>query len=255
MGPTAPLSSDNTYRFEHFEADRERYQLRSDGRAVKLERIPLELLFLLLANQGKLVSREQIAAALWKDHSFLDTERSINTAVRKIRKVLGDDPHRQRFIETVVGKGYRFAAPIATGPQQVTRHEIPPLLPIHAQTEDLSEVSFKNFQVEAQADTPTLTCTVTIGGVCLGRLPIATLELPLSVEFPLTANDRLRLQIHGVGTQLTAKASQALQGLCLAILQRGLRTRATDLISSPQPASPAELQDRASAASAKSASV
>lgn len=96
---------DNVFRFASFEADRARYQLRSGNRTIKLERIPLELLFLLLEHRGKLVNREEIVARLWCDDSFLDTECSINTAVRKIRKALGDDPRHPRFLETVVGKG------------------------------------------------------------------------------------------------------------------------------------------------------
>jgi len=71
----------------------------------------MELLFLLLEQRGRLVDRNQIAARLWRDVSFLDTERSINTAVRKLRKALGDHPQRPQFLETVVGKGYRFILP------------------------------------------------------------------------------------------------------------------------------------------------
>ncbi len=95
-------------RFARFQADRERYQLWREGRTIKLERIPLELLFLLLENTGRLVSRAQIVARIWGDDVFVDTERSINTAVRKLRKALEDDPHHPQLIETVVGKGYRF---------------------------------------------------------------------------------------------------------------------------------------------------
>ena len=79
---------ENVFRFARFEADRARYQLRSGSRTIKLERIPLELLFLLLEHRGELISREQIVARLWSDDSFLDTERSINTAVRKALQVL-----------------------------------------------------------------------------------------------------------------------------------------------------------------------
>ena len=104
----------NVFRFASFEADRGRYQLRHGIRAIKLERIPLELLFLLLEHNGELVSREQIASMLWGSDVYLDTERSINTAIRKIRKALEDDPHHPQFIETIVGKGYRFAASLTS---------------------------------------------------------------------------------------------------------------------------------------------
>lgn len=72
----------------------------------------MELLILLVERQGELVSREEIADRLWGKDVFVDIDHSINTAVRKIRFVLRDDPEKPRFVETVVGKGYRFAAPV-----------------------------------------------------------------------------------------------------------------------------------------------
>jgi TolB-like protein/DNA-binding winged helix-turn-helix (wHTH) protein/Flp pilus assembly protein TadD len=73
----------------------------------------MELLILLLERGGELVSREEIAECLWGKGVFLDVDHSINTAIRKIRVVLRDDPEKPRFIETVIGRGYRFAAPIS----------------------------------------------------------------------------------------------------------------------------------------------
>jgi TolB-like protein/DNA-binding winged helix-turn-helix (wHTH) protein/Tfp pilus assembly protein PilF len=72
----------------------------------------MELLLLLVERQGELVTREQIAKRLWGDDVFVDIDHSINVAVRKIRIVLRDDPEKPRFVETVVGKGYRFTAPV-----------------------------------------------------------------------------------------------------------------------------------------------
>lgn len=72
----------------------------------------MELLILLVQRQGNLVTRDEIAAHLWGKDVFLEVDHSINTAIRKIRRVLRDDPEKPRFIETVVGKGYRFAAPL-----------------------------------------------------------------------------------------------------------------------------------------------
>ena len=72
----------------------------------------MELLILLVQRQGELVSREEIAEHLWGKDVFVDIDHSINTAVRKVRQALRDDPEKPRFVETVVGKGYRFAAPV-----------------------------------------------------------------------------------------------------------------------------------------------
>jgi TolB-like protein/DNA-binding winged helix-turn-helix (wHTH) protein len=73
----------------------------------------MELLFLLVEKRGELVTREEVANRLWGTTVFVDVDQSINTAIRKVRFVLRDDPDKPRFIETVVGKGYRFAAPVA----------------------------------------------------------------------------------------------------------------------------------------------
>jgi DNA-binding winged helix-turn-helix (wHTH) protein len=73
----------------------------------------MELLFLLIERRGELVTREEFADRLWGTTVFVDIDQSINTAVRKVRMVLRDDPDKPRFIETVVGQGYRFAAPVA----------------------------------------------------------------------------------------------------------------------------------------------
>jgi pentatricopeptide repeat protein len=72
----------------------------------------MELLILLVKRPGQLVSREEIAGHIWGKDVFLDVDHSINTAIRKIRQALHDDPEKPRFLETIIGKGYRFAAPV-----------------------------------------------------------------------------------------------------------------------------------------------
>lgn len=101
-------------QFADFELDAGRYTLTRRGRAVKLERIPMELLILLLERRPHLVTREEIAARLWGAGVFVDAAGGINTAVLKLRRVLKDSPARPAFIETVSGKGYRFIAPVTT---------------------------------------------------------------------------------------------------------------------------------------------
>src|ERR1039458_9801265 len=103
-------------KFSDFELDERAYELRRAGRALKLERIPMDLLCLLARNAGQLVSRDAIIEKLWGKDVFLDTDNSINTAVRKIRQILSDDPRNPRFVQTVPGKGYRFAAPVTDEP-------------------------------------------------------------------------------------------------------------------------------------------
>jgi DNA-binding winged helix-turn-helix (wHTH) protein/Tol biopolymer transport system component len=104
------------FEFGAFRLDCDRFELSSAGRSLKLERKPMELLILLAARDGQLVTRDEIAQHLWGSEVFVDTEHGINTAVRKIRQALGDDPESPRFVQTVTGKGYRFSAPIAPIP-------------------------------------------------------------------------------------------------------------------------------------------
>jgi DNA-binding winged helix-turn-helix (wHTH) protein len=100
------------FHFGDFTLDQSRYRLQRGERILRLERLPMELLFLLVERRGELVTREEVADRLWGTTVFVDIDQSINTAVRKVRMVLRDDPDKPRFIETVVGKGYRFAAPV-----------------------------------------------------------------------------------------------------------------------------------------------
>jgi DNA-binding winged helix-turn-helix (wHTH) protein/tetratricopeptide (TPR) repeat protein len=94
------------------ELDLGRYELRRSGRRVKLEKKPMELLIFLVGRRDQMVSREDIVKKLWRSNLFIDTERNVNNIVRKIRTALGDDSDNPRFLETVVGKGYRFIGPV-----------------------------------------------------------------------------------------------------------------------------------------------
>jgi TolB-like protein/DNA-binding winged helix-turn-helix (wHTH) protein/Tfp pilus assembly protein PilF len=99
-------------RFRDFELDPAQFELRRTGHRVRLERKPLELLILLVEKRGTLVSREEIIQRVWGDDVYFDAERGINNAVRKIRAALHDESGQPHFVETVVGKGYRFIASI-----------------------------------------------------------------------------------------------------------------------------------------------
>jgi DNA-binding winged helix-turn-helix (wHTH) protein len=125
-------------RFEEFDLDIERYELRRSGHALKLERIPMELLILLLQSEGKLVRRDVINRRLWGENAFQDTDHSVNTAVNKLRFILRDDPRDPRFIQTVVGQGYRFIAKVAVEPDPsppvVKESPVPPALNGHGDT-------------------------------------------------------------------------------------------------------------------------
>ena len=113
MGSSS-VDSHETIRFgKDFEVDLRTSELRCDGRALKLERIPLQVLLILIEQKGQLVTREEIVEKIWGKEVFLDTDNSINGAIRKIRQVLKDDPQEPRYVQTLSGRGYRFIAPVA----------------------------------------------------------------------------------------------------------------------------------------------
>jgi len=109
------------FEFGDFKLDCGRFELLRNGRSLKLERKPLELLILLASSDGQLVTREQIATELWESEVFVDTEHGINTAIRKIRQILRDDPEQPRFVQTVTGKGYRFIPLVNSGEGALNR--------------------------------------------------------------------------------------------------------------------------------------
>src|ERR1039458_2112463 len=119
--------SESQYKFAEFQLDCANFELRRQRRAQKserisLERIPMELLILLLERQGSVVTRQEIVDRLWGKDVFVDTEHGINTAIRKVRQALKDDPDNPRFVHTVSGKGYRFVT------EKNGRPEIPELV-------------------------------------------------------------------------------------------------------------------------------
>ncbi|POR55996.1 DNA-binding winged helix-turn-helix (wHTH) protein [Paraburkholderia eburnea] len=102
------MPTDRIIRFADFELDVERYQLRRAGEQIRLERLPMDLLILLASRHGELISRADIVDRLWHGNPYRDTENGINTAIRKIRIALADDPLKPRHLVTVKGKGYRL---------------------------------------------------------------------------------------------------------------------------------------------------
>ncbi|MGA8026435.1 MAG: winged helix-turn-helix domain-containing protein [Bryobacteraceae bacterium] len=99
-------------RFGSFELDRRNFELRQNGEPVKLDRTPLELLFFFAERAGTLVTKEEAVDRVWGKEVFVETDSSLYTAVRKIRKALEDDTGEPRFIRTVSRKGYRFIAQV-----------------------------------------------------------------------------------------------------------------------------------------------
>ena len=99
-------------RFGPFELDTNAELLLRNGRTIRLQPQPFKLLRLLAETSGRLVTREEIQAALWKGDTFVDFDQGVNFAVKQVRDALGEDAERPAYIQTVPKRGYRFAAPV-----------------------------------------------------------------------------------------------------------------------------------------------
>jgi DNA-binding winged helix-turn-helix (wHTH) protein/Tol biopolymer transport system component len=99
--------------FGTFELDRESGELLKRGLPLRVQEKPLHLLHLLLEQPGQIVSRDELQRRLWKNGTYVDFDKGLNTAVKKLRYALGDSPDNPVFIETVPRKGYRFIAPVS----------------------------------------------------------------------------------------------------------------------------------------------
>src|SRR5262245_25443009 len=102
------------HRFGDFELDVSGYALRWQGRRVRIERRPMDLLILLVERRGELVTRAEIIDRLWGTEVFVEVDIAINSAVRKVRRALRDPADEPAYVETVQGKGYRFVADVAS---------------------------------------------------------------------------------------------------------------------------------------------
>lgn len=103
-------NSDDTrrLRFGPFAVDLRAGELYKRGKKINVQLLPLQLLGALLEKPGELVSREELKSRLWPADTFVDFEHGLNTAIKKIRQALGDNPAKPSLIETLPKKGYRF---------------------------------------------------------------------------------------------------------------------------------------------------
>ena len=106
------ITTPKIFKFGDCMLDCERFQLTRAGHHVKIERKPMELLILLVTRQGKLVTRDEIAASLWDPNVFVDVNLGINTLICKIRYALRDKVEQPRYVETIAGKGYCFVSEV-----------------------------------------------------------------------------------------------------------------------------------------------
>ena len=114
------------YRFDDYEADLRAAELRRKGNRLKLQMQPFQVLVALLERPKDVVTREELRQRLWPEDTFVDFDHGLNTAVAKLRDVLGDSASSPRYIETIAKRGYRFLAEVQTQEEQ------PPTQPVNS---------------------------------------------------------------------------------------------------------------------------
>lgn len=107
-----PVFTPRRLSFGPYEADLHSGELLKNGKRVRLQSQPFQLLTMLLERPGELVTREEICQKLWSTDTFVDFDHSLGTALNKIREALDDSPSEPRFVETLPKRGYRFIAPV-----------------------------------------------------------------------------------------------------------------------------------------------
>ena len=107
-----PADLPRLLRFGQFELDLRTAEIYKEGKRLKLQEQPCQVLALLIERPGELVSREELRKKLWPNDTFVDFDHGVNIAINKLRDALGDSPEKPRFIETLPRRGYRFIAPV-----------------------------------------------------------------------------------------------------------------------------------------------
>src|SRR5882672_7193271 len=102
------MDSHVKYTFDDFEVDLKAAELRRNGTRLKLQLQPFQVLVALLEKPREVVGREELRLRLWPEDTFVDFDHGLNTAMAKLRDVLGDSASRPRYIETIAKRGYRF---------------------------------------------------------------------------------------------------------------------------------------------------
>src|ERR1019366_3194537 len=99
-------------RFGEFEADLRSGELRRSGTRVRIQDLPFRTLALLLSRPHEVLTREELRQALWPGDVFVDFDRGISTAIKRLRDALGDSADNPIFVETIERRGYRWIGPI-----------------------------------------------------------------------------------------------------------------------------------------------
>ncbi len=192
--PTEPSTSrDRVLGFGPFELSEQEGELRKSGVRIKLQEQPFRVLVELVANSGKVVSREDLHRKLWPADTFVDFDVGLNSAIRKLRQALNDDADHPHYIETLAKRGYRFLAPVvdrAAAPQ-TTSKDSPPGTTVSVPGDGTSSATREEIQRKPRRWYWVLAAACVLAVVAYGALVAwrrASTSPPLATEQQITAN-------------------------------------------------------------------
>jgi TolB-like protein/lipoprotein NlpI len=163
--------TESPLRFGSFELDVRSRELRTGEKSVRLQEQPFEILRMMLERPGHVVTREELAARLWPNGTFVDFEHSLNAAVKRLRAALGDDADHPRFVETLPRRGYRFIAALDAGGVEAAE-----AAPAAAPRVRLAVLPFSNMSEEIGqeyfTDGLTEEMIAQLGQLCRGRVGV-----------------------------------------------------------------------------------
>jgi DNA-binding winged helix-turn-helix (wHTH) protein len=99
-------------RFGEFELDLQSGELRHEGSGVFLQDQPFKVLRMLVEGDGQIVGRKEIRNKLWPNDTIVEFDHSINVAIGNLRRALGDNAERPKFVQTIARRGYRLMVPV-----------------------------------------------------------------------------------------------------------------------------------------------
>jgi DNA-binding winged helix-turn-helix (wHTH) protein len=140
------------YKFEEFEADLRVAELRKNGTRLKLQLQPFQVLVALLERPKEVVTREELRQRLWPQDTFVDFDHGLNTAMVKLRDVLGDSASKPKFIETIAKRGYRFLGTAEVISEQPAPAEPKVFAPAEVVQATVSNPNLPSASVPAETD-------------------------------------------------------------------------------------------------------
>jgi pentatricopeptide repeat protein len=162
-------------RFSGFEIDLRSGEVWKNGMRIRLQEQPFHVLRALLERRGEIVTRDELKQTLWRADTFVDFDDGLNTAVKKIRDVLGDSAERPRYIETIPRRGYRFLAALEVQPTSA------PTPVTNSKTELSEEMAIREVRgapaLPVKEKSSSGKMRLLIGGVAAIALAVSTLML------------------------------------------------------------------------------